>query len=31
VQAFQPRALKTVVLVDVDPQMIAAWRDAAHK
>jgi len=31
VQAFQPRKLKTVVLVDVDPQMVAAWRDAAHR
>jgi O-acetyl-ADP-ribose deacetylase (regulator of RNase III) len=31
VQAFQPRKLKAVVLIDVDPQMVAAWRDAAHK
>jgi O-acetyl-ADP-ribose deacetylase (regulator of RNase III) len=31
VQAFQPRKLKTVVLIDVDPQMVAAWRDAVHK
>ncbi len=28
VRAFQPRALAAVVLVDVDPQMVAAWRDA---
>jgi O-acetyl-ADP-ribose deacetylase (regulator of RNase III) len=28
VRAFSPRALKTVVLTDVDPDMVAAWRNA---
>jgi O-acetyl-ADP-ribose deacetylase (regulator of RNase III) len=28
VRSFAPRALKTVVLVDVDPAMVAAWQDA---
>ncbi|MGH7260676.1 MAG: macro domain-containing protein [Nitrospiraceae bacterium] len=27
IQAFSPRTLKSVVLVDVDPEMVAAWRD----
>ena len=27
VRAFSPRALKSVVLVDIDPVMVAAWRD----
>ncbi len=27
VRAFSPRALKSVVLVDIDPEMVAAWRD----
>jgi O-acetyl-ADP-ribose deacetylase (regulator of RNase III) len=27
VRAFAPRALKSVVLVDVDPAMVQAWRD----
>lgn len=26
VRAFSPRALKSVVLVDVDPEMVAAWQ-----
>jgi len=28
VRAFSPRALKAVILVDVDPAMVSAWRDA---
>jgi len=28
VRAFMPRALKSVVLVDVDPAMVEAWRGA---
>lgn len=28
VRAFPPRTLTTVVLVDVDPAMVTAWRDA---
>lgn len=28
VRSFAPRALKTVVLVDVDPAMVEAWQDA---
>ena len=31
VRAFQPRALTSVVLVDVDPQMVDAWRDAMRR
>ena len=27
VRAFLPRTLKFIVLVDVDPEMVAAWRD----
>ena len=27
VRAFSPKALKSVVLVDVDPEMVAAWKD----
>ena len=27
VRAFSPRTLQSVVLVDVDPEMVAAWRD----
>jgi O-acetyl-ADP-ribose deacetylase (regulator of RNase III) len=26
IRTFSPRALKSVVLVDVDPEMVAAWR-----
>lgn len=28
IQAHQPRTLRTVVLVDIDPEMVDAWRDA---
>lgn len=28
VRAFSPRSLKSVVLVDVDPEMVAAWHAA---
>ena len=28
VRAFSPRMLKSVVLVDVDPEMVAAWKGA---
>ena len=28
IRALVPRALQTVVLVDVDPAMVQAWRDA---
>ena len=28
VRAFSPRTLKSVVLVDVDPEMVAAWKGA---
>ena len=28
IQAFSPRTLKSVVLVDVDPEMVAAWKSA---
>lgn len=27
IKAFSPHALKTVILVDVDPAMVQAWRD----
>ena len=27
VRAFPPRVLKSVVLVDVDPEMVAAWKE----
>ena len=27
VQVFAPRTLKSVMLVDVDPEMVAAWRE----
>ena len=27
VRAFSPHTLKAVVLVDIDPEMVAAWRD----
>ena len=27
-KAFQPRSLETVVLVDVDPAMVSAWKNA---
>jgi O-acetyl-ADP-ribose deacetylase (regulator of RNase III) len=26
IQTFQPRSLQTVVLVDIDPEMVQAWR-----
>ena len=28
IQAFSPRTLKSVVLVDVDPEMVSAWNEA---
>jgi hypothetical protein len=28
IRAFVPRALRTVVLVDVDPSMVQAWQAA---
>jgi O-acetyl-ADP-ribose deacetylase (regulator of RNase III) len=31
IRAFVPRALRTVVLVDVDPAMVQAWRDRLER
>jgi len=30
VRAFSPRTLKSVILVDVDPAMVEAWREAVR-
>jgi hypothetical protein len=31
IRAFAPQALQSVVLVDVDPAMVQAWRDRLER